>query len=91
MFTDRNGMTLYVSNSIPAEGATVNLDSIEMWIPYLSSDDDALAEGWTRLKRSDGRMQLAYLGNPTYLFHGDRTKGDMRGAGLDGRWHVLQG
>ena len=91
MFTDRNGMTLYVSNTIPKEGAIANLENAEMWVPHLSSDDDGLAEGWTRLKRSDGTNQLAYLDRPTYLFHGDRGKGDIKGDGLEGRWQVLQG
>ena len=87
MFTDKNGMTLYVS-SLDKEGSSP-VEPGEMWAPHMAKTEDQLSEGWTHVQRADGSVQLAYLGKLTYLFQGDRGKGDMRGEGLDGIWHVI--
>ncbi len=89
MFTDKNGMTLYVSALYNVGTAHNEADIEQMWSPNLGAKGDHLSKGWTHVKRADGTMQLAYLGKLTYLFQGDRGKGDIRGDGLDGTWHVL--
>ena len=56
-----------------------------------SKEGDALTEGWTMAKRTDGTMQLAFDGKPTYLFEGDAKKGDITGDGVGGVWHIIKG
>ena len=91
MFTDGNGMTLYVCDLDVAGTSDCYDNCAEKWTAYLFKENDVLMEGWTLAKRKEGTMQLLYLGNPTYLFTGDKSKGDMHGDGLDGVWHVLKG
>ena len=91
MFTDGNGMTLYVCDLDNAGTSNCYDNCAEKWTAYLFKENDVLTEGWTVAKRREGTMQLLYLGNPTYLFTGDKSKGDMHGDGLDGVWHILKG
>lgn len=87
MFTDKNGMTLYVSAFDNAGSSSPELG--EMWLPHMGKTEDQLSEGWSHVERADGTVQLAYLGKLTYLFKGDKSKGDIRGEGLDGVWNVI--
>ena len=91
MFTDGNGMTLYSCDLDGAGTSNCYDDCADKWPAHLYKENDVLAEGWTLVKRTEGSMQLAYLGRPTYLFTGDKSKGDMHGDGLDGAWHILKG
>ena len=91
MFTDGHGMTLYVYDLDHPGMSNSNHEGSEKWTPHVYEGDDALTEGWTLVKRTNGTMQLAYFGKPTYLFAGDKNKGDMHGDGLDGVWHILKG
>jgi predicted lipoprotein with Yx(FWY)xxD motif len=90
MFTDKNGMTIYVCDLDHAGASNCYEDCAEKWHAHTAKDGDLLTEGWTLVKRTDGTMQLAYCGKPTYLFRGDKSKGDMHGDGLDGVWHILK-
>ena len=91
MFTDGHGMTLYVYDLDHPGISNCYRDCAEKWIANVYNEHDVLTEGWTLVKRNDGTMQLAYFGRPTYLFTGDKNKGDMHGDGLDGVWHILKG
>lgn len=91
MFTDGHGMTLYVYDLDLAGVSNCYGDCAEKWTAHVYSENDVLTEGWTLVKRTNGTMQLAYLGKPTYLFAGDKNKGDVHGDGLDGVWHILKG
>jgi predicted lipoprotein with Yx(FWY)xxD motif len=41
------------------------------------------------VQRSNGSLQWAYRGKPVYYYTGDRAKGDARGNGLEGVWHIV--
>ena len=91
MFTGENGMTLYVGDLDHIGTSTCYGNCADKWPAHLHEENDVLAEGWTLVKRTEGSMQLAYLGKLTYLFTGDKSKGDMHGDGVDGVWHLLKG
>ena len=40
------------------------------------------------IHRHDGLYQIAYNGQPLYLFSNDNRPGDINGQGLDGLWSV---
>jgi predicted lipoprotein with Yx(FWY)xxD motif len=46
------------------------------------------AGDFTVIAREDGITQWAYRGSPLYLFDGDRKPGEVRGVGVDGRFHL---
>jgi len=50
----------------------------------------SLGEGWTMVKRKDGHEQWAYDGKPVYFYMDDKKKGDMKGDGVGGVWHVVK-
>ncbi len=41
-------------------------------------------------KRKDGAMQWVYDGHPVYFFKDDMAKGDAKGDGMKGVWHVVK-
>jgi predicted lipoprotein with Yx(FWY)xxD motif len=47
------------------------------------------AGDFTVIAREDGISQWAYRGRPLYLFDGDRKAGEVRGVGVDGRFHLV--
>jgi len=53
------------------------------------ASDKATGE-WTMTKRKDGAMQWVYDGHPVYFFKDDAAKGDMKGDGFKGVWHVIK-
>ena len=90
MKTDMNGMTLYTFDK-DKDGASVCYgDCATKWPPYLGKAEDALTEGWTLAKRTDNTMQWSYDGKPVYYFQGDKAKGDAKGEGMGGVWHVIK-
>ena len=48
-----------------------------------------MGEGWTLVARTDGTMQWAYDGKPTYFYVGDAAAGDITGDGVGGVWHMI--
>ena len=89
--TATNGMTLYVFDQ-DKDGQSSCYDQCAMnWPPYLAESGAKAEEGWTQVKRKDGKMQWVYDGHPLYLFKGDSQKGDMKGDGMGGKWHVAKG
>ena len=48
-----------------------------------------MGDAWTLVARSDGTLQWAYDGKPTYFYAGDAVAGDMSGDGAGGVWHVI--
>jgi predicted lipoprotein with Yx(FWY)xxD motif len=85
----QNGMTLYTFDN-DKDGVSACYDACAVaWPPYLGKEGDAMMTDWTMVKRTDGAMQWAYDGKPLYFFKDDAAKGDMKGDGLKGVWHVI--
>lgn len=77
--------TLYVFDpDLGAEKPKCNGTCAEIWPPYLISPVEAsqLSAPLSYVARESGRIQLTYQGRPVYLFHLDRTPGDLKGDGL---------
>ena len=89
MVTAKNGMTLYIFDKDKGGVSACYDDCAKKWPPYLGKADDAMTEGWTLVKRTDGTMQWAYDGKPVYFFAKDTKAGDATGDGLGDVWHVI--
>jgi len=87
---DAHKMTLYtfdkdkkgVSNCY--EGCAVK------WPPLMGETGMELAKGYSLIERKDGSMQVAYKGQPLYLWFKDEKPGDMTGDGVKGVWHTAR-
>ncbi len=89
MMTDANGMTLYTFDKDEGGVSACYDECAKNWPPYLGTAADKMPKEWTLTARKDGAMQWAYDGKPVYLFAGDKAKGDAKGDGLKGVWHII--
>jgi predicted lipoprotein with Yx(FWY)xxD motif len=89
MLTAKNGMTIYIFDKDQGGMSSCYADCAKHWPPYLAKKGAKLSEGWTTVKRKDGKMQWAYDGKPVYFYMDDKKKGDMKGDGMGGVWHVI--
>lgn len=92
VLADSFSRTLYVFD--PDQGSQSSkcvADCAEVWPPYLLSATEAstLAAPLGSVTRANKKLQLTINGRPVYTFASDRTKGDDRGDGLGGVWHVV--
>lgn len=62
----------------------------QAWPPVLVSADTPVGDPIGTTQRRDGSIQLTFEGKPVYLFVGDRARGDIRGDGLEGVWHLIE-
>ena len=85
-----NQMTLYVFDKDAGGVSDCYGDCAVKWPPYLGNADAKMAKGWTLVDRTDGTKQWAYDGKPVYYFAGDKAKGDAKGDGMGGKWHVIK-
>lgn len=83
------GMTLYTYDEDTAGTSNCYDQCAENWPPYLGQSGEEKGEGWTLVERTDGTMQWAYDGKPTYYYIGDAKAGDATGDGKGGVWHVV--
>ena len=90
MIADPKGMTLYTFDKDAGGVSACYDDCAVKWPPYLGKASDKLTEGWTLVDRKDGTKQWAYDGKPMYFFLEDKAKGDMKGDGMGGMWHVIK-
>jgi predicted lipoprotein with Yx(FWY)xxD motif len=89
MVTAANGMTLYTFDS-DTGGVSACYDGCAgSWPPYTGVQGEAMGDAWTLVARTDGTLQWAYDGKPTYFYAGDAAAGDMTGDGAGGVWHVI--
>ena len=90
MLTDAKGMSLYIFDKDAGGVSACYDDCAAKWPPYLGKADAKISEGWTLVDRTDGSKQWAYDGKPVYYFAGDKAKGDTKGDGMGGMWHVVK-
>lgn len=90
MIADAKGMTLYTFDKDAGGVSACYDDCAAKWPPYLGKAADKMTKGWTLVDRKDGAKQWAYDAKPVYYFAGDKAKGDMKGDGLGGVWHVIK-
>jgi predicted lipoprotein with Yx(FWY)xxD motif len=90
MLAAKNGMTLYVFDKDTGVASTCYDACAAKWPPYLGKTGAKMTTGWSMTKRTDGKMQWTYDGHPLYFFASDKKKGDAKGDGLGGVWHVVK-
>jgi predicted lipoprotein with Yx(FWY)xxD motif len=85
------GLTLYAVDenlAQPVPDCGVGSDCARRWRPFEAGAMANPAGDFTVIARQDGITQWAYHGRSLYLFDGDRKPGDVRGVGVDDRFHV---
>jgi predicted lipoprotein with Yx(FWY)xxD motif len=85
------GLTLYAFDENPAypvAGCAVGSNCARPWRPFEAGTIANPAGDFTVIARQDGITQWAYRSRPLYLFDGDRKPGEVKGVGVDDRFHV---
>ena len=90
LLTAQNGMTLYVFDKDKGEQSSCYDDCAVAWPPYIGTADEKMPEDWKLVARTDGTMQWTYDGKPVYFYKDDKAKGDAKGDGKGGVWHVIK-
>jgi predicted lipoprotein with Yx(FWY)xxD motif len=91
VLTDMHGMTLYTFDKDAGGKSACNGPCAGNWPPLMASASDKAADGYTLIKRADGKMQWAYKGKPLYTWKNDKKPGDITGDGfLNGAWHIAK-
>ncbi len=90
LFTDRNGMTLYVADSDRVPNVSNCYDNCgHNWPAFNALETDRDTGDWKVILRDDGTRQWAYKGKPVYRFILDRAPGDIKGNGIGNIWHTF--
>lgn len=100
VLVDQQGFTLYAFSKDPKNTFHPRcVGSCEMtWPPLILTGNVPVGEGEAlgtqlgAIKRSNGKLQIAYAGSPLYTYVGDKKPGDALGNGLSsfaGTWHAL--
>ncbi len=84
-----SGMTYYTfDKDVPDSGTSACYGVCAAnWPPVPASA--AKGGEFGSIARNDGSRQLTYDGRPLYYFVGDKQRGDRKGDGLKGVWHVV--
>jgi predicted lipoprotein with Yx(FWY)xxD motif len=86
--TAKNGMTLYVFDKDKGDQSSCLGKCAVNWPPYVGTGETK-PEIWQLVQRSDGIIQWTYDGKPVYFYKEDTAKGDAKGDGKGGVWHVI--
>jgi len=85
VLTNGQGMTLYYSTKDTAKTSNCSGACAQTWEPLTVSGKPTgpskIQSDLSTLKRSSGKMQVEYKGNPLYTYSEDRKTGDVKGAG----------
>jgi predicted lipoprotein with Yx(FWY)xxD motif len=90
MLAAKNGMTLYVFDKDTGASSTCYDACATKWPPYFAKTGAKKEKDWSMTTRKDGKMQWTYDGHPLYFFATDKKKGDAKGDGMGGVWHVVK-
>ena len=87
--TAKDGMTLYVFDKDASGVPSCYADCAKKWPPYVAKTGEKMGKGWAMVKRTDGTLQWSYDKHPLYFYAADKKKGDKKGNGIGGVWHVV--
>jgi predicted lipoprotein with Yx(FWY)xxD motif len=87
---DAQKMTLYTFDKDTAGVSNCYDACAANWPPVLAEAGTTLANGYSQIARKDGTMQIAYKGQPLYLWVNDTAPGEMTGDGVKDVWHVAR-
>jgi len=91
--TDKSGMTLYYFTKDSKDMSTCSGFCLERW-PIFSAEIRSVPMGldagdFGTIKRTDGKVQTTYKGQPLYYFISDNNPGDTNGQGVYNSWYVV--
>ncbi len=87
---DQNKMTLYTFDNDSSSKSNCNDECAVKWPPLAAAEGMGLPQGYMTITRDDGSLQIAYKGQPLYLWFKDENPTDMTGDGVKGVWHVAR-
>jgi len=87
---DANKMTLYTFDKDKKNISNCYDECAANWPPVLVEGAMMLEKGYSAIERKDGTAQLAYKGQPLYLWFKDEKPGDTTGDGVKGVWHIAR-
>ena len=87
---DRDKMTLYTFDKDGKGVSNCYGDCAVNWPPLLGEAGMDLPKHYSLIERKNGQQQVAYKGQPLYLWIKDKTPGDMTGDGVKGVWHTAR-
>lgn len=85
-----NNLTLYTFDK-DTKGKSNCYDMCAVnWPPFYAEPGEKSSNGFTKVKRKDGKLQWAINGMPLYYWKNDKNFGDTTGDGVLGVWHVVK-
>ena len=87
---DKNMMSLYTFDNDTRGHSNCNGECAVKWPPLAGEDGMGLPSGYSLITRDDGSKQIAYKGQPLYLWFKDQHPRDMSGDGVKGVWHLAR-
>ncbi|MCV9945089.1 hypothetical protein [Rhizobium sp. BT-175] len=90
LLADDNGRSLYTfDKDQPGKSACTLLCALA-WPPFVAPAGAKSSGPWTVVTRPTGVNQWAYNGAPLYTYRFDSMRGDIRGDGAEGVWHLVR-
>ena len=87
---DNHDMTLYIFDKDKKNTSNCYDACATKWPPLMGKKGMNLPKGYDLIERKGGEMQIAYKGQPLYLWFKDKKPGDMSGDGVKGVWHTAR-
>ncbi|MEZ2210009.1 hypothetical protein AAE029_10090 [Sinorhizobium sp. CB7] len=90
ILADGDGRSLYTfDKDHPGKSACTLLCAVA-WPPFIAPVGATAHGKWSLVRRPSGVSQWAYNGSPLYTYRFDSKRGDVRGDGAEGVWHVAK-
>jgi predicted lipoprotein with Yx(FWY)xxD motif len=91
VLTNAKGMTLYTFAKDSGGKSACNGKCAVNWPPLMAASGEKGGDGYSMIKRDDGKMQWAYKGKPLYTWVKDKKPSDITGDGvLKGAWQIAK-
>lgn len=87
VLTDKDGMTLYMSDADKPNVSLCDTACARIWVPVAAPRLGVPVGDFSIAERPDGMKQWAYKGRPLYTYAGDVRTGDSNGARVNPKWH----
>jgi predicted lipoprotein with Yx(FWY)xxD motif len=90
MLVTPKGMTLYTFDKDMGGKSSCDAQCLKMWPAFHAEKASKADTDFSVVKAMDGKDMWAYKGMPLYRYHEDMKKGDAKGDGKGGVWHVVK-
>lgn len=88
VMTNQNYRPLYVKNEDTSSQSTCYEECAIAWPPLLVDSEDEVSGDYGVITRTDGTLQVTYLGKPLYSYTPDTAR-RVTGDGYRGVWKVV--